>query len=94
VGYRNKKAAERTLVALRQVGRLEPVDEATVGLARTLAEAIDVVDPIEQPAQLASLSRAYLATLRMLRGGDGDGDDHLADWLSGLSSPMGDAAES
>lgn len=95
MGYRNKRAFDRTVDALRQVGRLEPVDEATVALGRTLAEALDVVDSEQFPAQVASLSRAHLATIRMLRGvAAGDDDGGISDWIAGLSAPMGDAQES
>jgi hypothetical protein len=92
---RNTTAIERTVVALRATGRLEPVDEATVALARTLAMALDVADPEESPAQLASLARAQLSTLKLLRGvNDTDGDDGLNDLLAALHGPMGDAPES
>jgi hypothetical protein len=93
--YRNTKATERTLTALRQVGRLEPVDEAAVGLARSLAEALDRVDPETYPAQLASVARVHLSTIRLLRGNpEDDSDSGLGDWLAGLSRTMGDAPES
>jgi len=93
--YRNQAAVERTITGLRNLGRLEPVDDATVALTRTLADAMDRVDPTTYPAQLASLARAQLASLRMLRGAsEDDSDSGLSDIIAALSSPMGDAPES
>jgi hypothetical protein len=86
---------ERTVAALRVGGRLESADDATVALARTLAAALDVVDPVESPAQLASLARAHLAALKLLRGvNDTDADEGLSDLVAALQGPMGDAEES
>jgi hypothetical protein len=87
---RNRTAFERTIAALRNVGRIEEPDAALVALGRTLAEIIDAAEePITQTAY------AYNQVLRQLRGevsraGD-DGD--LAAWLAVLSSKMGDASE-
>jgi hypothetical protein len=92
---RNAAAIERTVAALRSGGRIEEVDAATVALARHLAAALDAVDPVEYPAQVASLARAQLGTLRILRGAAVDADDDgLADLVAALSGPMGDAPES
>jgi hypothetical protein len=81
------------VVALRQTGRLESVDAATVALARTLAAALDMVDPVEYPAQAASLARVQLSTLKSLRGAPVDADDGLTDLVAALQAPMGDAEE-
>ena len=96
VKRRNQAAIERTLKSLGAVGRLEPVDAATVALTRTLAEALDRVDPETYPAQMATLARVQLAALRMLRGKVEDDDDGaaLSDFIAAMSSPMGDAPES
>jgi hypothetical protein len=91
---RNTAAIERTVAALRSGGRIEEVDAATVALARHLAAALDAVDPLEFPAQAASLARVQLSTLRTLRGTGADDDDGLADLVAALSGPMGDAQES
>ena len=92
---RNASAVERTVAALRVGGRLEAVDDATVALARTLAQALDTVDPVDMPAQVASLARAQLSALKLLRGvTDHDVDDGLADLLAALHGPLGDAPES
>ena len=86
---------ERTVTALRIGGKLESVDDATVALARTLAAALDVVDPGECPAQVASLARAHLAALKLLRGvRDDDSDDGFSDLVAAMRSSMGDAEES
>jgi transposase len=96
---RNRAAIERTITALRRGGRLEPVDAAGIALARHLAAALDVVDPEHYTAQLASLARVHLATLRQLRGMDdrNEGDPDLGELLSYLAAPMpaevGDTAQ-
>jgi len=91
--YRNQAATERTIASLRQLGHLEPVDEATVALVRTVARALDTLDPMTSPAPMASLARVHLAALKMLRGQTED-NDNLAAVLAGLSAEMGDAPES
>jgi P27 family predicted phage terminase small subunit len=94
--YRNAAALERTITALRSGGRLEDADAATAALARHLAAALDAVDAEAFPTQTASLARAQLATLRMLRG-ERD-DDHAPADIDALiaalvSAPLGDASE-
>jgi hypothetical protein len=86
---RNRSGVEGTLRALRGGGRLEGVDDATVALARHLAWALDEVDPVEFPAQSASLARAQLATLRLLRG-KVDDDDGGGSGLDELLAALGD----
>jgi len=93
--FRNTRATERTVEALRSGGKLENVDEAAIALVRTLAQALDTVDAEAYPAQVASLARAHLSAIRLLRNaGEDDHDDGLSDWLTAMSGPMGDAAES
>jgi hypothetical protein len=77
-GRRNRAATERTITALRAGGKIEVVDAAAIALARHLATALDEVDPEVRPAQVASLARVHLATLRTLRGVD-DGSERDAD---------------
>jgi hypothetical protein len=90
--WRNRKATERTISALRQGGRLEAVDAAAVALARHLAAALDEVDGAKLPAQTASLARVQLAALRTLRGfdDDTDRDADVSDLLAILSAEVGD----
>jgi hypothetical protein len=90
---RNAVAAERTLKALADGGKLEHADAATVALLRHLAGALDRVDPECQPAQVASLARVHLAVIRSLRGMADEPDDGMADLLAALSGPLGDAPE-
>jgi hypothetical protein len=90
--WRNRRATERTITALRRGGRLEEVDAAAVALARHLALALDEVDGAKLPAQTASLARVQLAALRTLRGID-DGSERDADvgeLLAMLSAPVAD----
>jgi phage terminase small subunit len=91
--YRNQSATERTIAALRQTGKIEPVDEATLALVRTVAAALDQLDVAEAPAPMASLARVQLSALKLLRG-QPDDTDTLATLLTGLSAEMGDAPES
>jgi P27 family predicted phage terminase small subunit len=88
--YRNQSAAERTIAALRQTGKIEAVDEATLALVRTVAGALDQIDPEGEAAAMASLARVQLSALKMLRG-QPDDTDSLAAVLAGLSAQMGDA---
>jgi P27 family predicted phage terminase small subunit len=94
--HRNQVATERTLKSLKAVGRIDPIDAATVALTRTLAEALDRVDPETYPAQMANLARAQLAALRLLRGTIDDDNDgaSLSDFITAMSTEMGDATES
>jgi hypothetical protein len=90
--WRNRRATERTITALRRGGRLEEVDSAAIALARHLALALDEVDAAVLPAQTASLARVQLAALRTLRGID-DGSERDADvgeLLAMLSAPVAD----
>jgi P27 family predicted phage terminase small subunit len=91
-GRRNSEAIQSTIATLRHTGRLEKADDATVALARTLAQALDTVDPETQPAQLASIARAQLATIKLLRGVADDGDSGSGG-LDELLAALGDPAE-
>lgn len=70
---RHSTATERTLRALRDVGRLEEVDAALVALARGLADALDDVDPATP--SYPNLVRQYAATLERLTAHDDGADD-------------------
>jgi hypothetical protein len=86
---RNQLAIERTIEALKKVGRLEGIDESTVALARTLAEALDKVDAQRYPSQTANLAKAMLDTLRVLKGNGDDSDRAFNEWLASMQTPMG-----
>lgn len=81
---RNRTAIETTIEALRQVGRLEPVDAARVALAQALADAVDA-DPSN-----ASLWREYRAAESALREVDDSNQDDFALLLDALSAEVGD----
>jgi hypothetical protein len=86
-------AAERTLQALKEGGKLEGADAATVALLRHLAGALDKVNAEDQPAQVASLARVHLAVIRSLRGIADDGDDGMSDLIAAMQGITGDASE-
>jgi len=88
----NRRAMEATISALGGLGRLEPVDEATLALCRSLAAAMDALDP-DDPA-IASLARTQLQALKLLRGQTDDSATALATLLAAVSTSMGDAPES
>lgn len=75
----NLEAAQATLKALRDGGRLEPIDEARVAALLTLAAAVD-----DDPAN-ASLWREYRAAEATLRETD-DTDIDYAGILAALSA--------
>jgi hypothetical protein len=93
--FRNKRAAERTVAALRAAGRLEEVDAAAIATFTTLSEQLD--SPDMAPAELAAIARVQLSALKLVRGlGDnGNDDDALAGWLAAIASPppLGDTEE-
>lgn len=91
--WRNQRGAEATIAALRTTGRLEPVDEALLALVRTIATALDRIEPDESPAALASLARVQVSAITVLRGRNDDDTDALAALLASLSAEMGDAEE-
>jgi hypothetical protein len=88
---RNAAAFERTVAALRNVGRIEPADAALVAVGRTLAAKLD--NPDETVTQIAY---GYLSVLRQLRPEvvTETRDDDLSAFLAVLSTQMGDATES
>jgi hypothetical protein len=87
---RNQDAIERTIAALRKLGRIEEVDAGAIGLARHLARSLDEVDVTKYPLAVASLARVQLAALASLRGVEertpADGIDDL---LAALRTPVG-----
>jgi len=84
---RNRIAADATITALRSAGRLELIDSARIAMLQTLADGVDA-DPVN-----ASLWREYRAAETALREVTDDGTDELAEILSRLSTPVGDAED-
>lgn len=68
----NVVAIEKTIAALEELGRIEPVDAARVQLLRSLAKAVDD-DPLN-----GSLWRHYHSAIDDLMKADDDADDALA----------------
>lgn len=72
----NVAALDETLAELRRMGRLEPVDEAMVEAARSIADELD-----DDPSN-AQMWRQYRDTLDRLVADDSDGggaDELLAE---------------
>ena len=82
-------AARRSVGELRRADRLDPADAVTVALLLQLARRLDHADPDTAPAQVASLARALLATIRQLLGGAVDSDDSLGDLLAAIAGTVG-----
>src|SRR6185369_15969718 len=84
---RNQRALNATLKALRELGRLEPVDEALVALCRAAADAVD-----ERPA--AGVLKEYReCLLELAKVGLDGGDSELDSLLAALQSSVGDETE-
>lgn len=86
----NVAAVERTIEALHEAGRIEPVDAARIQLLRSLAKAVDE-DPLN-----GSLWRQYFAALDSLMKADDAADDGLAAAVAALrgAAPLGDTPAS
>lgn len=86
-------AVRSTVEALRAAGRLEPVDDALVALALTLARAMD--DELAEHGSrftVSALSGKLLPVLVELRGSQADGsatDDELESLVRSLRHPEG-----
>jgi hypothetical protein len=86
-----------TVRALRRAGRLERVDEALIGLARTLADEID--DEHAEPGGsryiTATLAGRLAAVLEQLRGGPvaPTGEDSWDAAFARLSASLRDEQE-
>ena len=90
--HKNRLATKKTVEAMRAGGRLEPVDQALVGLATATADLLDaaIADPEEPTYAVAALGRLHLATLNALTGKeDTDVDAGLSSVIAALSTPMG-----
>lgn len=80
----NRRALDRTLTALRALGRLEDTDLALVALCESTADAVD-----DSPDR-ASLVKEYRECLVLLGGLGSDGGDAFADLIGRLSASVGD----
>lgn len=81
-----RRAVNATVKALRDLGRLEPVDTALVVSAQGLADACDA-DPTN-----AAMWRELRAALQsLLAVGDGNPDDDSAAFLSELRASVGNS---
>ena len=80
--------AQTLAETLRDLGRIELIDEALVDVAALLGESVDA-DPTN-----ASLWGQFRAALAELRGvGAGGDDDEFAKFLAGLSTDVRDPAQ-
>lgn len=84
-----RDAAGKVVESLRDLGRVEPVDEALLSAYLQLAAEVDDSDTKDR-AGLYREFRAYDAAVRAL-GGDDDGDG-IADIIASLSAEVGHTA--
>jgi hypothetical protein len=95
---RVRRAVDLQLRTQRAMGQIEPVDEGLVGLARTLADAVDaeVVDPDGSRYTVGHLAARLLPVLLELRGDRRDSATDLGwdDELARLAAEIRDAARS
>ena len=95
---RVRRAVDLQLRAHRAMGQVEPVDQGLVGLARTLADAVDaeVTDPDGSRYTVGALAGRLFPVLLELRGErhDGAGDIGLDVELQALLAEVRDAARS
>ena len=87
---------ESTIAAMRAAGRLEPVDDAVVELARSTARALEAAELDETTGygELSAVARAHLAALDRLScvGAGSSEPDAIERLLAELSGPVGDRA--
>jgi hypothetical protein len=95
---RVRRAVDVQLRAQRAMGQIEPVDEGLIGLARTLADAIDaeVVDTDGNRYTVGHLAGRLMPVLLELRGSrrDAAGDVGWDEELARLETAVRDAARS
>jgi len=87
-GVRRVRAGvDATIKALRSGGRLEPVDAATVALARTLADALDDehADPDGSRFVVATLAGKLEPIVEVLRGERIAGFDEIDELLAAMA---------
>lgn len=80
----NRSAAEETIDALNEAGRLDTVDSARIATLRALADAVDA------DGANASLWREYRAAEAALREVHDDGTDDFAALVGKLSASVVD----
>lgn len=85
---RNRRAVAESIRAMREAGRLDPIDRARVVACEALADAVDT-DPAN-----ASLWREFRAALAdLLEVGRKDGIDDLDALIAGLRSDVGNSSQ-
>lgn len=93
---RVRRSVDTQLRAQRSLGHLETVDEGLVGLARTLADAIDYEWALPEPATftMGALAGKLTTVLLQLRGERRDVGDGYDVELEQLRAAIRDAAGS
>lgn len=95
---RVRRAVDAQLAAQRGMGQIEPVDAGMIGLARTLADAIDneVTDPDGSRFTVGALAGRLMPVLLELRGSrrDSASDVGYDEELAALQAALRDAARS
>lgn len=88
---RVRRSVDEQLAAQRDLGHLERIDAGLIGIARTLADALDaeVTDPDGSRFTVGSLAGRLVPVLLELRGGardpgGEDADDELARVIAAL----------
>jgi len=81
---RNASAVERTIRALRDADRLDPVDAALLAAVRTTARALD---DAPTPYTASTVARVHLEGLRLLAGRPAPEPDELDEFLRSLRAP-------
>lgn len=93
---RVRRAVDQQLAAQRAMGQIEAVDAGMIGLARTLADAIDAeaLDPDGSRFTVGALSGRLLPVLLELRGERRDAASDLGydEELARLAATIRDAA--
>lgn len=90
-----RRAVDATLSAQRELGHLEPIDAAFVGLARTLADAIDaeLSDPDGRRYTVGALAGRLMPVLLELRGSHPDTDPGPDDDMAAILGALRDAPQ-
>jgi hypothetical protein len=95
---RVRRAVDAQLAAQRAMGQIEPVDAGMIGLARTLADAIDAetVDPDGSRFTVGTLAARLMPVLLELRGErrDAASDVGYDEELARITAAIRDAARS
>jgi hypothetical protein len=82
----NSAAVNRTIRELRKTRHIEAVDDAAAETCRYTAKALDQLPSNTSAASKASLVRAHLSALKLLRGDDStDVDAGISEIIAALS---------